>query len=85
MIGVGLERNSPLTQLRKNDLGERLVRACIPNQSPRREENKETSPYCSRQGVPASVVKVPLSEYQPLMPIDGPPKNQEKNANSCRS
>jgi hypothetical protein len=47
--------------------------------------NEETTPYCSRQGVPASVVKVPLFEYQPLIPIDGPPKNHEKNANSCRS
>jgi hypothetical protein len=53
-----------------------------PNQSPLREE---TTPYCSRQGAPASVVKVPLFENQPLMPMDGPPKNQEKNANSCRS
>jgi hypothetical protein len=55
-------------------------RAPEPVSLPRRY--KATSPYCSRQGVPASVVKVPLFENQPLMPIDGPPKNQEKNANS---
>jgi hypothetical protein len=36
------------------------------------------------QGGPASVKKVPLSENQPLIPTEGAPKNQEKNANSCR-
>jgi hypothetical protein len=35
-------------------------------------------------GGPASVRKVPLSENQPLAPIEGAPKNQEKKANSCR-
>ena len=36
------------------------------------------------QGGPASVRKVPLSENHPSTPIVGAPKNQEKNANSCK-
>lgn len=40
--------------------------------------------YCSRHGVPASVVNVPLLENQPFTPSDGAPINQEKNASSCK-
>jgi len=36
------------------------------------------------QGGPASVVKVLLSENQPLTAIEGAPKNHEKNTNSCK-
>src|ERR1700675_219744 len=32
---------------------------------------------------PASVVNVPLLEYQPLAPKEEPPKNHEKKASSC--
>jgi len=49
---------------------------CTRTSLPTAKKTKRT-PYCSRQGAPASVVKVPLFENQPLMPIDGPPKNQE--------
>jgi hypothetical protein len=36
------------------------------------------------QGGPASLVKVLLSENQPLTAIDGAPKNHEKNTSSCK-
>lgn len=36
----------------------------------------------SPQTGPASLVNVPLLEYQPFTPSDCPPKNQEKNASS---
>ena len=41
-----------------------------------------SSPYW--HGGPASVRKVPLSESHPWRPSDGFPKNQEKNASSCK-
>jgi hypothetical protein len=52
----------------------------------------ETKAACRRtgfyanywQGGPASVKKVALLENQPWIPIDGAPKNHEKNASSCR-
>lgn len=49
-----------------------------------REEDHPLEMLGSPQTGPASLVKVPLLEYQPLTPSDCPPKNHEKNASSWR-
>ena len=74
------EFNNPRAEKRWEAAPAAAIRISFPDARP--DGPSRNNSVLHWQTDPASVVRVPLSENLPPAPIEGAPKNHEKNANS---